>query len=165
MPVSLITSKITCPQYRAITAVNAVIYDLKIHNIRFDVSIKDYYNLLVKNKSISFAVPDFDDFYVDLSHKIRKNTAMLCGVYVSGILISCACAVAIDEYAAVIGGVATLPEYKQQGFGSTAVASITEYLHKKNKRIFLHRNLNKLEDFYTKLGYVNCSEWQELFHK
>lgn len=40
-----------------------------------DVNLQEYYGILKANQSSTFTVPNFEDFYVDLNHRLRKQAA------------------------------------------------------------------------------------------
>lgn len=128
-----------------------------------NVNLYDYYEVLKANKSESFIVPEFDDFYVDLNHRLRKNSAYILGLYKEGNLISCCVATAVDKTSAVIAGVATLPKYKKMGFGTAVVTEFCKRLTYKNiTDIFLQRDKNENQNFYKRIGFCNVSEFEQI---
>ncbi len=128
-----------------------------------NVNLYEYYDILKANKSESFAVPEFEDFYVDLNHRLRKNTAYIIGLYNNGKLISCSVATALDNTSAVIAGVATLPQYKKQGYGTAVVAELCKQLtYKSITDIFLQRDKNENLNFYKNIGFENISEFEQV---
>lgn len=128
-----------------------------------DVNLYDYYELLKANKSESFIVPEFEDFYVELNHRLRKNTAYILGLYKESKLVSCCVATAVDKSSAVIAGVATLPQYKKQGYGTAVVTKLCQRLTYKNiTDIFLQRDKNENLSFYKNIGFENISEFEQI---
>lgn len=128
-----------------------------------NVNLYDYYELLKANKSKSFIVPKFDDFYVDLNHRLRKNNAYILGLYKEDKLISCCVATAVDKTSAVIAGVVTLPQYKKIGFGTAVVTEFCKRLTYKNiTDIFLQRDKNENKNFYKRIGFCNVSEFEQI---
>ncbi|MEE1077328.1 MAG: GNAT family N-acetyltransferase [Acutalibacteraceae bacterium] len=128
-----------------------------------NVNLYDYYDILKANQSQSFIVPEFDDFYVDLNHRLRKNTAFILGLYKDNNLISCCVATAVDKTSAVIAGVATLPQYKKQGYGTAVVSEFCKRLTYRNiTDIFLQRDKNENLNFYRKIGFENVSEFEQI---
>lgn len=126
--------------------------------------IRAYYQLLQENIGDTFFLSKFELFYVDLCRRIKMGTALLQGVLIADHLVSCGCAVSIDHTSAVIGGVATLSAFRHKGYGSACVLALTKKLyHRENvKKIFLHRESDKLQHFYHQLGYRDVSQWQEI---
>ena len=128
-----------------------------------NVNLYDYYDILKANQSESFSVPNFDDFYVDLNHRLRKNTAYILGLYKNNKLVSCCVATAVDKNSAVIAGVVTLPQYKKLGFGTAVVTELCKRLQHKNiSDIFLQRDKNENLNFYKKIGFENVSEFEQI---
>lgn len=128
-----------------------------------NVNLYEYYDILKANQSQSFAVPEFEDFYVDLNHRLRKNSAYVLGLYKNNKLISCCVATAVDKSSAVIAGVATLPQYKKQGYGTAVVTEFCQRLTDKNiTDIFIHRDKNENLSFYKKIGFENISEFEQI---
>ncbi|MEE0264245.1 MAG: GNAT family N-acetyltransferase [Acutalibacteraceae bacterium] len=128
-----------------------------------NVNLYEYYDILKANKSESFAVPEFEDFYVDLNHRLRKNTAYAVGLYSNEKLICCCVATALDKTSAVIAGVATLPQYKKRGYGTAVVTQLCRQLTNKNiTDIFLQRDKNENLKFYKNIGFENISEFEQV---
>ena len=127
------------------------------------VDLREYYHLLKSNQSEKFVVPDFEDFYVDLHHRLRKGCAEITGVYFQEKLVSGCIASAISGNSAIISAVSTLPEYKRQGFGTKAVYGLCQSLKNKGvDNIYLQRDKNENEKFYRNLGFEDISEFVQL---
>ena len=123
--------------------------------------IRDAYDLIVRSADERFRPPVFEDFYVDVNHKLRHNAMSLCGVEEGGTPVAIAMTVAESDDGAVLGAVACLPEYRKRGFGSKVVGSLTARLLSQNKRVYLHRAQNANAAFYEKLGFTECGTWRE----
>ena len=123
--------------------------------------IKAAYELIVRCADENFHPPVFEDFYVDVSHKLRHNAMSLVGVQENGELVAIAMTVAESENGAVLGAVACLPEYRKKGYGSQVVRSLTSRLIAQNKRVYLHRAQDANVSFYEKLGFCECGTWRE----
>lgn len=123
--------------------------------------IRDAYDLIVKCEDESFTPPAFDDFYVDVNHRLRHKTARLRGLSVDGALAAVAITVAESKNGAVLGAVACLPEFRRRGCGTQLVAQITNELVAEGKTVFLHRAQNANAAFYENMGFVTCGTWRE----
>ena len=135
-------------------------YDYEISQ---KVDLWEYYHLLKSNQSEKFVVPDFEDFYVDLHHRLRKGCAEITGVYFQEKLVSGCIASAISGNSAIISAVATLPEYKRKGFGTKAVYELCQFLECKGiDNIYLQRDKNENEKFYHNLGCEDISEFLQI---
>ena len=127
------------------------------------VDLREYYRLLKSNQSEKFVVPDFEDFYVDLHHRLRKGCAKITGVYFQQKLVSGCIASAISGNSAIISAVSTLPEYKRQGFGTKAVYELCRSLQNKSvDDIYLQRDKNENEKFYHNSGFENIAEFMQI---
>lgn len=130
---------------------------------REDVNLTEYYKVLQENNSDKFTAPDFEDFYVDLHHRLRKQSAKILGLYDNSKLVSCCTATAVHNFSAVLAGVATLPYYKGKGYGTAIVAEMCYRLINKDiNNIFLQRNSNENYSFYNKIGFTDISEFQQI---
>lgn len=73
-------------------------------SINFAVpDIKEVYNLIVSCADENFVPPPFDDFYVDVNHKLRHNATRMYGVYDGTKLVAMAMTVAESSNGAVFG--------------------------------------------------------------
>lgn len=123
--------------------------------------IKEAYALIVKSADENFIPPDFDDFYVDINHKLRHNTMRMFGIYEDERLTSVAMTVAESENGAVIGAVACDPECRNRGYGSYIVNYITNTLVAEDKCVYVHRAENANKAFYENLHFVKTDNWCE----
>lgn len=113
----------------------------------------EVYKLLTECQSERFIVPKYEDFLLDMSHKIRHDTALCVVVRNNRELVSTAMTVAQSKNTAIIGAVATVPQFRKCGFGGIAVMSLAEML--KNRKIFIMRSKDENENFYKSLGFEN----------
>ena len=111
------------------------------------------YKLLDKNRSEKFNVPDYEDFILDMSHKIRHNTAICTAIKIGENVVSASITVAQSENTALIGAVVTDIDFRRRGFGALCVNSLIEILG--NRKIFIMRDENENEPFYKSLGFEN----------
>lgn len=144
-----------------------------IRNMPFDIiddslniiepNIKDAYDLIVRCENDNFKPPAFEDFYVDINHKLRHNTMRMYGITDADRLVAVAMTVAESENGAVLGAVSCDPEYRKQGYGSSIVKYISNCLIEENKAVFLHRAKNANVSFYNNLGFAETDNWREYF--
>ena len=107
--------------------------------------------LLKSCKSDTFEVPEYEDFILDMSHKIRHDTALCVGVREGEKLVSTAMTVAQSKTCAVIGAVATDGNHRHSGYGSQCVNAICRLLN--DRKIFIMRDERENEDFYRSMGF------------
>ncbi|HHZ05594.1 MAG TPA: GNAT family N-acetyltransferase [Clostridiales bacterium] len=134
---------------------------LKGHRVSNTISIRDYYSVIKANQSDSFAIPDFNSFYPDISHRIRKGTAAIFGTYDAYTLVSVGCAVAVTAQGVILSGIATLPEYQRKGYATNLIKYIQSYYNKKD--IYLHYADTNLQQFYKCLGFSSVGQWKEFY--
>lgn len=124
----------------------------------FDMpSPKILYEVISSCKSESFPVPDFEPFYLDISHRLRHNTAKAVLLFENGVPAACAVAAAVCKESALITAVAVKPEFRRKGLGKKAVETLCGKLS--SKKIFLFRSETENREFYEKLGFVPCGNW------
>lgn len=123
--------------------------------------IKDVYNLIVGCADDGFNPPPFDDFYVDVNHKLRHNTMRLFGLFDNNELVAVAMTVAESPNGAVLGAVSCSPEYRRLGYGSKIVKYITNSLVAEGKSVYLHRAEKANLSFYENLGFSEVDTWRE----
>ncbi|MBU5462912.1 GNAT family N-acetyltransferase [Lachnoclostridium sp. MSJ-17] len=130
--------------------------------IIIEPDLRSAYDLIFSCSGEGFQPPAFEDFYVDMNHRIRHGTARIRGVKHEGRLAAVAMTVAESDDGAVLGAVACAKEYRRLGYASTVVKSITNSLVSEGKSVFLHRAKNENISFYSGLGFTECGTWQEL---
>ncbi len=98
------------------------------------------------------AMPAFDDWYVDVSHRLRHDNCTVAGIAWDDETVSTAMTVAQTSQAVVIGAVATAPKARKRGFAAQCIA----YLANKNagKEIMISPKNPYAERLYTDMGFV-----------
>ncbi len=123
------------------TPVNQLVKTGGIH-IDLDQSLKEVYGIM----STSFAMPEFDVWYADMSHRVRhSSSAVACNS------ASALCAHLTDD-ASLIVGLCTHPDYRGEGSASTLLNQI---ISAEAKKIFVLAE-NQLVKFYVNHGFKPC---------
>ncbi|MCH5304779.1 MAG: hypothetical protein J1E41_07945, partial [Ruminococcus sp.] len=78
----------------------------------FNPHIKDVYNLISKCRSENFLVPSYESFALDIAHRINKKTVRIYGIGDTK-LISCIMTLAESDDGAVLGALATDPDFRR----------------------------------------------------
>ncbi len=125
--------------------------------------IRSAYELIVRCADANFVPPPFEDFYVDVNHKLRHNSMRLCGIEENNRLAAVAMTVAESCDGAVLGAVSCDPDFRRRGYGSSIVKHITNMLVEENKCVFLHRAKNANVSFYNNLGFKEAGKWREYY--
>ncbi len=116
-------------------------------------NLKSVFNVIFedeKNPQIFFS-----QWYADASHKIRHSLIHGKGIFKNGRYISVALTSGESDTMAVISSVATLKEYRKQGYGENAVISLVKSL---NKEIYLMTNDPHTAEWYKKMGFRLINE-------
>ena len=123
----------------------------------FSPDLKAVWELLKSCEDKDFAVPQYEDFLLDMSHKLRHGTAHCAAVCKGEKIVSAAMTVSESESCALIGAVATDKSFRRMGIGSSCVSELCRGL--KDKKIFIMRDQNKNESFYSGLGFENKEKY------
>ena len=97
----------------------------------------------------------FSQWYADASHKIRHSLIHGKGVFKDDRCVCVALTSGESDKMAVISSVATLKEYRKQGYGENAVISLAKSL---NKEIYLMTNDPHTAEWYKKMGFLLINE-------
>ena len=125
-------------------------------------AIKAAYEVIVKSAGKGMTPPPFEDFYVDVNHRLRHGTMRLIGVTDGGKPAAVAMTVAEGGGGAVLGAVACDPRYRRKGYGTLMVTELCARLSAENKTVYLHRVKDRNAAFYERLGFEDCGTWREI---
>lgn len=118
-----------------------------------EVPIRDIYGLL----EACDMVGEFEPFYLDLSLKLRRGTALALTEYREDALAGCVVVSAISQKGAVLSALAVDKRLRGQGMGRRLVEAVEKRLPGKNLYIFREQDEN--EAFYRKLQFVHEDDW------
>lgn len=99
----------------------------------------------------------FGSWYPDISLKIRRGLIRSKGIIYDNKLVSCAVTCSENETTAVITGVATLKEYRRNGFAEKCVTALANELKSEKKRVYLITDNEKTKKWYEKMGFEHFS--------
>ena len=105
------------------------------------------------------AMPPFEAWYVDVSHRMRHGFCRTAAVMEEGETAACAMTVAECAGAALIGCVATREESRGRGYASRCVTALAAALQQEGKRVLLSPKNEPARRLYERLGFVVCGEW------
>lgn len=120
--------------------------------------LKDVYNLL-QSSFPNEQIGSFDDFFVDISHRVRHNSAEVYAIYYNNTLVSTLTVTAKTDTVAVIGSIATFDEYRCKGIAGALLSNISEQHFKEGRKVFLHRKEKIL--LYERCGFEVVGKWIE----
>ena len=121
--------------------------------VRDDVPSVDVYELLAQCEGAGIRLPGREAFCADFSHRVRHGCAHLAAVLLDGAPVSIALTTAEYHKDAVLGGAATVPEYRGQGLASAAIAALGERLRLGGLEVWT-ACADSLIPFYRRLGFV-----------
>lgn len=124
-----------------------------------ELSAREVYPVL---KNCFTELPPFESWYADVSHRVRHGCCRIVGFREEGKPVACAMTTAECQNAAVIGGVATLPEGRGKGYASANVLTLARTLQGEGKRVFLSPKNEHARALYVGLGFVECGQWGSL---
>ncbi|MDD5952501.1 MAG: GNAT family N-acetyltransferase [Oscillospiraceae bacterium] len=123
--------------------------------------LKELYHVLKKCKSPTFAVPPWEPFYLDLSHRIRHNCALSVGIRDEhNHLCAGGFTVSKTDVNAILGGICVTPSHRRKGYGKKVVAALLSQLPQND--IYVFRAADENKEFYETIGFTPCGTWAEI---
>lgn len=123
-------------------------------------SLKNVYNIIFSENGENAMIPDFENYFLDISHRIRHGVAKVYALTNSGgQIVSTATVLAVSNKTAVIGCVATDFENRNKGYATALVKYVTEKELLNNRTVYLHRE--KHIALYEKIGFNTVGYWTE----
>ena len=110
------------------------------------VGIESLYKALIKGSDGDVFIPDYAEWYADISHRMRHGTAAA-----TLLDVSVALAGFVGENAALITGASTDPDHRGKGEGKAAVMQLAAALYP--RKIFAEATENTVK-FYEKCGFA-----------
>ena len=99
---------------------------------------------------------EFTHWYVDMFARVKKAGSFLCALQQNGREVATAGVYNLSSQAGVIGSVATMPEYRQQGYATLCVARCVQQLLEQRIPIYLVAARPELEQYYARMGFEAC---------
>ncbi len=126
-------------------------------SILLNPSLRDVYAL---QNTVFDEFSPFDGWYVDVSHRVRHGVCHIAAKTCEQKLVSVAMTVAETNDFALIGGVATLTDYRSKGFASECIQSLLGTLSQKT--ILISPKDERSANLYRYLGFVPWGTWAEI---
>lgn len=118
-------------------------------------SLRELYPLLSAVFGAS-ALPLFDLWYTDMSHRLRHGCGRAVCVTEAGRPVCCALVTAECDAAGLISGVATLPKARGRGYARRAVAALTKALYDSGKTAYICPKNDAADALYRRFGAVEA---------
>lgn len=121
------------------------------------ISVDEYPKLMDLYNFIDYENQDFKSWYVDISHRVRHNTAKAYTLNVAGNIVSSSILSSIYDDDAVLTAVRTGEDYRRMGYGGYLVSYICNDI---KGTVYLMRDAELNEHFYNDLGFKNIGIWR-----
>lgn len=129
----------------------------KLNLPSIEAIVDEYPKLMDLYNFIDYENQDFKSWYVDISHRVRHNTAKAYTLNVDGFIVSSGILSSIFEDKAVLSAVRTQDEFRNMGYASYLVSYICNDVR---GCVYLMREANINESFYNRLGFENTGIWR-----
>ncbi|MGI6264131.1 MAG: GNAT family N-acetyltransferase [Acutalibacteraceae bacterium] len=113
-------------------------------------------------KAVFDDLPQWDDWYVDMSHRLRHGCGRIAGITGEDGLLAVAMTTAECESAALIGGVATRPDQRGRGYARRCVSALAAALQQEGKAVWLSPKNDYAKALYRHWGFVPVGEWAQI---
>lgn len=124
--------------------------------------LMDVYSLLSDCDESFAAETSLENWYAHTSLLLRRGFGHCLGLYNNGKLVSTAGVYVTGQSHAIIGGVATLPEYRGQGYAGALISHLVSIITGENRvPVVLVEDINHAA-WYNSLGFIPCGETYEL---
>jgi len=114
------------------------------------VSLRELYPFL---RSFFDDLPPFEAWYLDVSYRTRHGLCRHAVITDNGVIASSAMTVAEWQNGALLGGVATSPDYRCRGYAGRCVLSLTAALQDKGKSVWICPYNPPAQRLYESLGF------------
>lgn len=121
--------------------------------------VREIHALLCACETPHFQAPEFEPFYLDLSHRVRHGAALAVGIRRNGEMAACAVCTAKTEGLAVVSAVAVKPELRHKGLGHAVLGALLSQLPQKS--VFIFRAQGENEAFYRSFGFLPAGTFAE----
>lgn len=105
-------------------------------------------------------ISSLDYWYPDVSHRVRHGNCHISAVLDGECVVSTAMTVAETATAAVLGQVATHPDFRRRGLAEKCIKSTI--FQCKDKELYILPINEYAQKLYVKMGFMVCGGWTEL---
>lgn len=128
-----------------------------VEPLPLDATIDEYPKLMDLYNFVDYEGQDFKSWYVDISHRVRHNTAKAYTLCIGDRIISSGIFNSIIGGDAILTAVRTDEDFRRMGYGSALVKHICSDVKGK---VYIMRDKEQNESFYKKLGFENSGIWR-----
>lgn len=126
-------------------------------SLKKDYELKEIYNI-IKAANLT-GVGDYLPWLSDTTFRINRKTAEPLLADVDGNASGCAMVLFRTDKAALLGAVATYPEYRGRGIAGALVTCLANNELAKGRRTELLCKNDSIVDFYKSIGFTVKDEW------
>ncbi|MBR6531764.1 MAG: GNAT family N-acetyltransferase [Clostridia bacterium] len=126
-------------------------------SLKKDFELKEIYNI-IKAENLT-GVGDYLPWLSDTSFRINRNTAKPLLSEIDGNNVGCAMVLFRTDKAALLGAVATVPEYRGRGVARALVTRLANEELTEGRRTELLCKADSIVDFYKSIGFTVTDEW------
>ena len=135
------------------------ISDIEIYEPDFSA----VYDLLLTCESDIFRVPPKLSFLSDVTHRKNLGKCAVIGVSVGDVLASSVMTVSETGYAAIIGAVATHPDYRKRGLSRELVRTLSSRIRTQGRAVYVFSASPQNTLFYRNSGFEIAAAFTEYF--
>ena len=128
----------------------------------YEPDFKSLYALLQACESPIFRVPDQLMFLSELTHRRNKEKLHLVAAAVDGRLASSVMTVSETDDAAILGAVATHPDFRRRGLSRELVRTLASRLRREGRRVYVLSASEQNTRFYQHSGFIPIAEFKEI---
>ena len=121
------------------------------------------YNLLKSCESPIFILPEYLLFLSDVTHRKNREKLHLAATAIDGDLASSVMTVSETKSAAILGAVATRPDYRRRGLSRELVRTLATRLRREGRRVFVLSASEQNTRFYQHSGFTVIADFKEIF--
>ncbi len=108
-----------------------------------------------------FSLPSFENWYVDVSHRVRHGCCHIASIVRRGQVVCNAMTVAETTNDVLLGAVATHPDWRRQGLAGACIGHLIHQLSD-SRRIHISPVNERACRLYEKLGFRITGSWGEV---
>ena len=128
----------------------------------YSPEIKPFYTLLQSCESEIFRVPEYMSFLSDVTHRRNLGKCTILGTDIDGMLASGLMTVSETEQAAILGAVATHPDFRRRGLSRELVRTLASQITEQGRAVYVFSASDANTRFYENSGFEIVAGFTEL---
>ena len=129
----------------------------------YEPDLRSLYTLLKACESPIFIVPEYLMFLSEVTFRRNRNKLHLSATAVDGNLASSVMTVSETKSAAILGAVATHPDYRRRGLSRELVRTLATRLRGEGRRVYVLSASEANTRFYQHSGFTVIAGFKEIF--